>query len=327
MAHSSVHPYNSPNYVDPAVIPTTHFPSVPQNNSSSTPVASSSHGAPVRRSSTRKENSNRLSSRDPRVNETRHSHTPTVTHNSSPFRHSHTPTVSHVISNPSTPIRSSQNLIVGTRISSNPNTPSRHSHTPIVIRSSPHSPSSRYSHPSIPFSSSRVLAADEGITLSPVMNDNSKIIHEKNKTVTIMLGEQQVTYTDAQSSRATSILRVSDTSGVPAYKLNSITSINTTNNIRETNIPTAFNINNNQMHNDAHLRLIINNNNINPTNDSGGFESNSNVPRLLRHPSYNSTAYTSNGGNSTYNSANGLIKVKKRLLAQVISVWLSSLGF
>lgn len=267
MASHAVHPHTSPLSADP--VPTTHFPSTPYIPHPSTPP-SISIDSPIKRNKiNRNELSNRLSghiSSNP-TTPSRHSLNPTTTRISSnpntPTRHSHTPTVSH--------------------LSSYPNTPVRHSITPTIAHNSPptHPSVSRYSVARCP---------SEGVTLSPASSDTSKIIHEKNKTVTIVLGEQHVTYSSPENSRNPSIIKVTDDGRLPSpatYQLNSLTSINTANNlIDNNNLPTSTN-------------------GINSKTTSN----NPILPSLHRQPSYNSTAYTSNGGHSTYNSAKGLIKV------------------
>ncbi|KAF2367061.1 Sodium:neurotransmitter symporter [Trinorchestia longiramus] len=178
-------------------------------------------------------------------------------------------------------------------------TPSRHSHNPSAsFQRSGTNALTRHSHPSTSTPSNSVSSTPtlNGITLTPASNDTSKIIHEKNKSVTIVLGEQQVTYStpsrqtsmpepsDDQSSisKASYIVRI--TEGADSPKINSVTCIDTTNEVDTLK---------------SKARL-----------ESEASDKGVSKPIMAGHArklSYNSTAYTTNGS-SSYSSANGVMK-------------------
>ena len=149
-------------------------------------------------------------------------------------------------------------------------------------------------------------APDVVLRDKPKAPDDSKIVQEKNKSVTIVLGEQQVTYNTPPgdgSLNSTSTLPLG--SLTPATKLSSITTINTTNDIN------------------------ILKNNVKNLNGNTNLSSRISNPILTSHqvqrlPSYNSTV---NGG-GTYNGsvANGSTKVSMTSFSLNLAE-LHSLGF
>ncbi|XP_018018434.1 uncharacterized protein LOC108674959 [Hyalella azteca] len=180
----------------------------------------------------------------------------------------------------------------------NKSTPSRRSHNPYSSPVDSGSFTSRHSHPAM-------HSPSNGITLMPASHDTSTIIHEKNKSVTIVLGEQQVTYSTPSHqavpkaasppnddqfslSRASHIVRITGDSTAP--KINSVTCIDTTNDV-------------DTLKSKARLDRVV------PLPNSYHDKSVTNpiMTNSSKKLSYNSTAFTSSDS-SPHSSTNGAIK-------------------